>query len=154
MSNPLLLIIMLLTYRDNAEIPNKLHLFYAKAFESLYSRHDATKPGSFIREMRSGLAQDDFEKVLSAFAMLTYSERAIQFSSRQVRDYVGQAGKVAGIKVNVSDYLEDLQSAVCILVHDGSIYEYNNVPFSYIICILNVELIIAFQFHVIIPFFF
>ena len=44
-SNPLLLNIMLLTFDNYAEIPEKLHLFYANAFETLYSKHDATKAG-------------------------------------------------------------------------------------------------------------
>ena len=42
-SNPLLLNIMLLTFDNYAEIPEKLHLFYSNAFETLYSKHDATK---------------------------------------------------------------------------------------------------------------
>lgn len=50
-SNPLLLSIMLLTFDNYADIPEKLHLFYANAFETLYSKHDATKAG-YRRELR------------------------------------------------------------------------------------------------------
>lgn len=49
-SNPLLLNIMLLTFDNYAEIPEKLHLFYSNAFETLYSKHDATKAG-YRREL-------------------------------------------------------------------------------------------------------
>lgn len=61
-SNPLLLNIMLLTYDNYAEIPEKLHLFYANAFETLYSKHDATK-GGYKRELKSKLSYDSFKKV-------------------------------------------------------------------------------------------
>lgn len=67
-SNPLLLNIMLLTFDNYAEIPEKLHLFYANAFETLYSKHDATKSG-FRRELKCGLSYDAFKKRLHSFAL-------------------------------------------------------------------------------------
>ena len=70
-SNPLLLNIMLLTYDNYAEIPEKLHLFYANAFETLYSKHDATK-GGYKRELKSKLSFDAFKKVFSYFCFITY----------------------------------------------------------------------------------
>jgi len=42
-SNPLLLTIMLMTFDQYAEIPEKIHLFYQECFQALYSRHDASK---------------------------------------------------------------------------------------------------------------
>src|SRR5699024_4285108 len=44
-SNPLLLNILLLTFSEFAEIPGKIHIFYRRAFDVLYSQHDATKAG-------------------------------------------------------------------------------------------------------------
>lgn len=70
-SNPLLLSIMLLTFDNYAEIPEKLHLFYANAFETLYSKHDATKAG-YRRELRCSLSFDYFKKAFACFCFLTY----------------------------------------------------------------------------------
>ena len=61
-SNPLLLNIMLLTYDNYADIPEKLHLFYSNAFETLYIKHDATK-GGYKREFKTKLSSDDFKRV-------------------------------------------------------------------------------------------
>lgn len=78
-SNPLLLNIMLLTFDNYAEIPEKLHLFYANAFETLYSKHDATKSG-FRRELRSELSYDTFKKVFAQFCFITYYQAKIELT--------------------------------------------------------------------------
>ena len=76
-SNPLLLNIMLLTYDNYAEIPEKLHLFYSNAFETLYSKHDATK-GGYKRELKAKLSFDAFKKVFSYFCFITYYQGKIE----------------------------------------------------------------------------
>lgn len=43
LSNPLLITIMLLTYDQLAEIPNKLHIFYEQAFDTLNGRQSYTR---------------------------------------------------------------------------------------------------------------
>ena len=59
LSSPLLSSIMLLTYEQFAEIPNKMHIFYEQAFAALFRRHDAQK-SQFIRKTYTNLAIDDF----------------------------------------------------------------------------------------------
>lgn len=43
LSSPLLATIMLLTYEEFAEIPDKMHMFYSQAFDTLYQKHDARR---------------------------------------------------------------------------------------------------------------
>ena len=43
LSNPLLTTMMLLTFDQFAEIPEKMFLFYEQAFDTLFLKHDATK---------------------------------------------------------------------------------------------------------------
>ena len=43
LSSPLLVTIMLLTYEEFAEIPDKMHVFYSQAFDTLFQKHDAGK---------------------------------------------------------------------------------------------------------------
>ncbi len=118
-SNPLLLTIMLMTYDSYAEIPEKLHNFYANAFDTLYSRHDATK-GCFKRDMRSKLSVDLFKQVLSKFCFLTYKDTKTEFEYNQARDiitYIKCKGEYE--RLIEDDYLEDLLNSVCILYHEG-----------------------------------
>lgn len=131
-SNPLLLTIMLLTFEEFAEIPDKLHIFYSRAFDVLYSKHDATK-GSFVREKRfekRGLASDDFENVLSAFSAISYSDSSITFTRDSLVDYIKKARDFTQIDFSVNDFEIDIVEAVCILAVEGLEYKYQHRSFQ------------------------
>ena len=130
LSNPLLLTIMLLSYRDNADIPSKLHLFYSQAFDSLYNRHDALKPGGFKRKLHVALAQDDFQRVLAAFCALTHEQRITEFARSEAYGHLRDAGDITGIAVRPEDFLADLLVSVCMLLQDGTKYRFTHRSFQ------------------------
>jgi predicted NACHT family NTPase len=68
LSNPLLCTMMLMTYNEFEEIPSKMHIFYQRAFDVLFSRHDKTKP-SFTRKFHCSLAEDDFRRLFFRFVL-------------------------------------------------------------------------------------
>lgn len=116
--NPLLLTMMLLTYEQFAEIPNKIHLFYEQAFLTLFNKHDSLK-SLFRRKSYTGLPIDDFKKILSAFCALSYVEGDYSFSSDNVSVFISKAVKLSGIPVSSEDFLNDLLHSVCIMQRDG-----------------------------------
>lgn len=118
LSNPLLLSIMLLTYGQSADIPNKLSIFYNQAYEALFHRHDALK-GGFKRERASNLDIQEFAKVFSAFSVQTYDKRMFQFSRSEALDYLEKSKKILNQEFNTSDYLQDLLQAVSLLIEEG-----------------------------------
>jgi predicted NACHT family NTPase len=131
-SNPLMLTIMLLTYQEFAEIPDKLHIFYGRAFDVLYSKHDATK-GSFVREKRfekNGLASDDFQNILSAFSAISYADSQVTFEQDSLMAYIKQAKDFTELDFSPNDFRADLVEAVCILTIDGSEYKYQHRSFQ------------------------
>lgn len=131
-SNPLLLTIMLLTYQEFAQIPDKLHIFYGRAFDVLYSKHDATK-GSFVREKRlekKGLASDDFKHVLSTFSAISYADSITTFEKESLIEYIQKAKEFIEIEFDSIDFLIDLVEAICILTLDGSEYKYQHRSFQ------------------------
>lgn len=127
-SNPLLLNIMLLTYDNYAEIPEKLHLFYANAFETMYSKHDATKAG-YRREMKSELSYDSFKKVFSYFCFITYVQGRTEFS---YDDLVVALNRIPVDKVvfEVNNYIYDLVNALCVLYREGLSYKFTHRSFQ------------------------
>lgn len=116
--NPLLLTMMLLTYEQIAEIPNKIHLFYEQAFLTLFNKHDSLK-SLYKRQSWSGLPLDEFKKILSAFSVLSYSDRKYSFSEASVLAYISTASEIFGIKVVPDLFLKDLLDNVCMLQRDG-----------------------------------
>lgn len=127
-SNPLLLTIMLLTYDNYAEIPQKLHIFYDNAFETLYSKHDATKAG-FRREMKCKLPYDTFKYVFSEFCFRTYIENQYDFSYEQMKEKL-QKVMERGETFNVENYIWDLCNSICVICKDGLSYRFTHRSFQ------------------------
>ena len=129
-SNPLLLNIMLLTFDNYAEIPEKLHLFYANAFETLYSKHDATKSG-FRRELRSELSYDNFKKVFAQFCFITYYQAKIELTYDDIVTVLNKIKGSNGITIfRPEDYLYDLVNSICVLYREGVTYKFTHRSFQ------------------------
>lgn len=129
LSNPLLLSIMLLTYGDSADIPNKLSVFYNQAYEALFQRHDAWK-GGFQRDRRSNLDIQDFSRVFSAFCVHTYDRDRFQFSRVDALSFIENAKEAVNIKVKNSDFLDDSLQSTCLLIEDGLFLVFSHRSFQ------------------------
>lgn len=127
-SNPLLLNIMLLTYDNYAEIPRKLHLFYDNAFETLYSKHDATKAG-YRRELKSALAYDSFKRVFAYFCFMSYAQGKVEFSYNDLVINLKKV-KINNISFEIDNYISDLVDSLCVLYKDGTNYKFAHRSFQ------------------------
>jgi hypothetical protein len=127
-SNPLLLSIMLLTFDNFAEIPEKLHLFYANAFETLYSKHDATKAG-YRRELRCSLSFDSFKKAFSYFCFLTYYQGKIELTYDEVSVVLKKISPHVP-PFEPTNFLYDLINSVCVLYKEGLNYKFTHRSFQ------------------------
>lgn len=129
LSNPLLLTMMLLTYEQLAEIPEKVHIFYEQAFDTLYHKHDALK-AMYKRKSYTGLPIDDFKRIFSAFCIFTYTERKMSFTYRELISYLEKAIDVESYEVKPRDFFNDLIKSVCILQKDGATYTFSHRSFQ------------------------
>lgn len=130
--NPLLLSMMYLTFMRNYSIPEHLSDFYQKAYEALYSEHDAMDKGAFHRDFQcKTLDEKSFQKLFSYFCFQSYFSSIYEFSKQYL---IAQLQK--GIEklrlgsVNAHDYLADLQKIVCMIVRDGGQYRFAHRSFQ------------------------
>jgi len=126
--NPLLLSIMLLTYRDSASIPSELHNFYALAFEALYYRHDASK--TFKRPTLTNLPVDKGKDIMSSFSLITYLNNNTIFTSFQLKKLLVTAMQLSSCECDVDELISDLLRAYCMLLQDGLKYQYTHRSFQ------------------------
>lgn len=127
--NPLLLTMMLLTYEQFAEIPNKVHLFYEQAFQTLFNKHDSLKC-LYRRKSFSSLPSDEFKKLLSAFSIITYSDRKYYFSHEELINYLNKAIQITSINTKADLFLNDLLDSVCLMQRDGLGYTFTHRSFQ------------------------
>lgn len=128
-SSPLLLLIMLMTYEENAEIPRKRTDFYSEAFSTLYKKHDATKSG-YKRILFSGLQYESFKAVISVFSAISYFNDDITFTEDDVFQYLDSSKKSTNLEFDSEKYLRDLTQSVCVLAQDGLYYTYTHKTFQ------------------------
>lgn len=119
----LLTIIMLLTFEEYGEIPNKMHAFYARAFDTLFQNHDADKD-QFVRKIRSGLSRDEFKLVLAGFCAFSYADETFTFTRSKFDHYIDSAIKYSkfvnpSMIIRSPDFIADLRDAVCLIQEDG-----------------------------------
>lgn len=129
-SNPLLLNIMLLTFNNNASIPDKLNDFYEQAFATLFNMHDATKD-AYVRDIRTGLSCEDFKMLFAYMCFKSYFRDEYEFTEVKLRRYIQESKeKFDGTQFTIDDFQEDLTMSVCMLMKDGLNYRFAHRSFQ------------------------
>jgi hypothetical protein len=124
LSNPLLCTLMLLTFDQGAEIPSKMHVFFERAFEVLFYKHDATKETSFRRKFETSLDIDGFRQTFAAFSTFCYLDNGSSFTHSQAIRSARQALEYNEFQENADAFISDLCTSVSILVREGENYNY------------------------------
>lgn len=126
LSNPLLAIMMMMTFKENMEIPKRMNIFYDQAFTTLYQWHDATK--AFSRPKTLDI--DDFQKSFAVFCLLSYYKEKFEFTKTEVVDFIRQSNKICGIDKKVEDILLDYEESVNLLKQEGLVYVFIHRSFQ------------------------
>ena len=138
LSNPLLSIMMLLTYRDNAEIPKKISAFYENCFATLFSQHDALKE-SFRRE--KCLDQSEFKRIFSVFCLFTYRDSRFSFDGAEFLQYVNKAKDFLRFTQSTDAISHDFLESVNLVIKEGTNYSFIHRSFQEFFaayCVTNV----------------
>jgi hypothetical protein len=128
--NPLLVIMMLITLEQFAEIPAKIHLFYEYAFEALFARHDSTKSGGFQRKRHVLLALDDYRRLFSYFCTISYLREMFRFDSSTILEVLSKSISASQIEVDKQSMLDDLVNCTCMISKDGLEYVFSHRSFQ------------------------
>ena len=139
--NPLLLTLMLITYRRFAEIPEKMHIFYLEAYLTLAQTHDASK-GGFKREYASGsptmtgLGAFDFADYLSEFCFRTYADMRYDLSESLFDSYFDQLKQHAkhSVKIRAEDFRYDLIVNLCLMYRENDSLHFIHRSFQEFFC--------------------
>jgi hypothetical protein len=118
LSTPLLATLMLLTFQQFADIPEKIHLFYEQAFETLFARHDAMKE-TFKRDTHSKLSIDVFKRYFSYFCLVSYYDQKYEFTDSEIKHYLEKGLQIEGASIDVDAFIKDLLQSICVIQRDG-----------------------------------
>lgn len=136
--NPLLLTIMLMTFEQYAEVPQKMHVFYREAFFTLAQKHDATK-GAYKRKLKTGLTIERFSEYLEEFCSRTYVDEKFEFSNLEIEKYfnlLNEKKRFPNESISYNDFIYDLESNMCLIYHEGRKYHFTHRSFQEYFCAL------------------
>ncbi len=119
LSVPLLATLMLLTYSEFAAVPDKTHVFYEQAYQTLFHKHDFIK-GAYSRKIESGLDVERFREALAAFCFISYLQERFSFLQYQIIEDIRSALSLARVECDHEAFLQDLLVTVCLLQRDGN----------------------------------
>lgn len=90
LGNPLLCSMMLLTFEEFSDIPSKMFIFYRKAFEVLYRKHDTLKP-QYTRDFYTSLSGDDFIRLFESFCFFSFCDELYSFEGETIFKYAKES---------------------------------------------------------------
>lgn len=131
--NPLLLTLMLLVYKRNIGIPDKLADFYFAAFECMYKDHDNGKK-DFQRKYKTYLLGEiEFQNLLAYMCFDSYFSEDYDFDDCYLNmvvkggiDYFKLGTKIE----NPEDFIFDLKNNACLLFDEGDEYRFIHRSFQ------------------------
>ena len=127
LSSPLLSVLMLITFRDNATIPENLNTFYEHAFITLFNQHDALKD-SFVRDR--SLSFEEFRKLFSTFCLFSYFEGKTEFNDVEFRFFIDHSINYHKMQISTERAIDDIQESVNLVYKDGLKYTFIHRSFQ------------------------
>ena len=129
-SNPLLLTIMLATYKRYRDVPTQLHLFFERAYNTLLSEHDFLKTG-FRRRFYTSIDSMYYAQYFSEFCARSYDAKMLDFTAQQfceLMEPVIRRQRLTNGALPI-DFLYDAVVSICIMYQEG--YEYHFIHRSF-----------------------
>ena len=117
---PLMVTLLVITYKTYNQLPNTLSGFYDLLFVTLLNRHDGTKPG-FTRERNCCLDDEQYRKVFENLCLRSKkgSKSKSSFTRKELYDWIKEALTDCGFEESPQKYLNDIIKVTCLIVHDG-----------------------------------
>lgn len=120
---PLLVTLLLVSYKSYQAIPIQLSGFYESIFITLLQRHDGTKP-AFTRPRRCSLNDNQYRQVFDALCFESKRLNTKLFDYQQVYSLVEKAMSFLDIKEDADAYIKDIKNITCLLLEESGQYRF------------------------------
>ncbi len=120
---PLLVTLLLISYKSYQKIPEQLSDFYESIFYVLLQRHDGTKPG-FVRHRRCSLNDNQYREVFNALCYETKKTRKSSFNNELIYRLVNDSMVISNIEEDAENYLKDIVGVTCLILFEGDEYRF------------------------------
>ena len=112
-----------------------MHSFYSRAYDTLFTEHDANKLG-YRREYKTDLTQDKFAEYFDEFCFLSYQDGNFDPSPDECKAFFSDLEAVAEYHPQFTwkDFMDDLTDSVCLMYEEGQKYHFLHRSFQEYFC--------------------
>ncbi|GHT53556.1 hypothetical protein FACS1894106_4540 [Spirochaetia bacterium] len=117
--NPLLIVLYILTYQTNPNIPNKKFVFFRRVITALFSEHDSKLKLGFTHEIVCELTHEQIEDVLKAFCFVSFFASRYEWDIDYINSTFDEIKKKKHLEFENQKLVEDLKKAVSLWTEDN-----------------------------------
>lgn len=118
LTTPLMVSLLVFSYKSEGKIPESLTEFYERLFDTLLSRHDGTKP-SYERKRKSKLTDSEMRSLFDAFCFFSKNLEHTFLTKKSSIDTVSSASEKIRITCKPDDFFTDIIKITCLVLEDG-----------------------------------
>ncbi len=123
LGNPLLLLIYIITFRNNPQIPHQRSIFYRRVIDTLFIEHDSTKLG-FRRLFESSLNQEQILKLLENFSITSFFENKFEYRKEYIFEKFDSFANFSKLRFDINNVIIDLIKSTSIWQEDTGVYSF------------------------------
>lgn len=123
LTTPLMLTLLVIVYKAEQMIPSTLPEFYENLFQTLLTRHDATKPG-FNRKRSSKLSDNELKYLFENFCFVAKQKGLLVLTNEQMHECLNLACKACGVKCDSNGFCQDITKAACLMQEEAFRYHF------------------------------
>lgn len=124
LTTPLMISLLVITYKSEQKIPSQISEFYENLFQILLSRHDKTKPGYSRYRKCKDIAEKQLQEIFEAFCYLTSRDSLSVLSPDNVYKYSKDASEIVEIPCIAENFVNDICKVACVILEDGLNYHF------------------------------
>jgi len=123
LSNPLLITLLIISYKSYQKLPAKLFEFYDSIFLVLLRRHDGTKPG-FTRPRRCKINDNQYREIFDTLCFEASKSDKPFFDYRIMCELIEKSIGRMNLIEDADCYLKDIIDVTCLILHEGNEYRF------------------------------
>lgn len=120
---PLMVTLLVISYKSYQKLPAKLSDFYDALFQTLLQRHDGTKPG-FTRQRGCNLDDSEYRQVFETLCILIKKRSDRLLKGQLIYDVTKKAIEQCKLTASANCYVDDIVKITCLLIKDGEEYRF------------------------------
>jgi hypothetical protein len=120
---PLLVTLLVMSYKSFQELPEQLSEFYDSIFQVLLQRHDGVKPG-YKRLRRCSFNDNQYRSVFESLCYESKKDRKSIFAYDDISNFASAALLKNRLESDPEKYVEDIIKVTCLILREGKDYRF------------------------------